>query len=547
MLVVDFLSNVKKVVSLQKINTAMKKRLILLVLACMLGGVAAQAQRPVGDTIVGADSTYMYYIYDWWRCANHDPDAPQWYTITTSVPFLWTLEHSLQVQECYSGGAPSGIWATDAGNYITGVQMVTDRPVKVLGVAACAFALQSRDTTLSWFRYELYPNCPNPTHLFPNTRDTTLAGRYTDSLLLLKPTAYGPEYLTGGPWRVENAHRYMPLPTRINGLDISDGGRPNMVLDSMPIVPLYEVMFDKPQVVTDSFIVAGTANNNEGSVAIEYAPGSETLWEYMWLWNQRPTRYWGISYFYNPDLVGIQTDIVNARDRNVLWYKYRTAPWMRLTSRMWDQTTSGWGIYLTHPDSYMLYVPVIFPIVDPDFDTVLCDVARDVRLVSATDTTLTLMWNGGNAVQWEVVYAEVNSPTSQTVTTNVPMVTLTGLRERTNYLARVRGMCEGDAEYGEWSDMVDLWTSEHQDDPVSVSNLDRFTQMMPNPARGQVTLLSSYRLSRVVVYDLAGHVVLEQEDDGLATAFDVSGLAKGVYVVAIHTPAGIATKRLVVE
>jgi hypothetical protein len=26
----------------------------------------------------------------------------------------------------------------------------------------------------------------------------------------------------------------------------------------------------------------------------------------------------------------------------------------------------------------------------------------------------------------------------------------------------------------------------------------------------------------------------------------VSGLAKGVYVVAIHTPAGIATKRLVV-
>jgi hypothetical protein len=95
---------------------------------------------------------------------------------------------------------------------------------------------------------------------------------------------------------------------------------------------------------------------------------------------------------------------------------------------------------------------------------------------------------------------------------------------------------------------VDLWTGVHHDDPVSIEgNLGRFTQIMPNPAREQVTVLSSYRLSRVVVYDLGGRAVLEQEDDGLATTLDVSGLAKGVYVVAIHTPAGIATKRLVVE
>ena len=195
---------------------------------------------------------------------------------------------------------------------------------------------------------------------------------------------------------------------------------------------------------------------------------------------------------------------------------------------------------------------VIYPIIDPDFDTTLCDAVRDVRQVSATDTTLTLMWNGGNNVQWEVQYAEVNGWDAWTVTTTVPMVTLTGLREQTNYLVRVRGMCEWDTEYGPWSELVDVYTGAHHDDPpdppdpLSVSNLDRFTQMMPNPASGQVSVLSSYRLSRVVVYDLAGHAVLEQEDDGLTTTFDVSGLAKGVYVVAIHTPAGIATKRLVV-
>ena len=52
--------------------------------------------------------------------------------------------------------------------------------------------------------------------------------------------------------------------------------------------------------------------------------------------------------------------------------------------------------------------PVIFPIIDPEFDTVLCDAVSDVRLVEATDTTLTLAWNGGNDVQWEVQYMEVN-------------------------------------------------------------------------------------------------------------------------------------------
>ncbi|MBQ6070112.1 MAG: T9SS type A sorting domain-containing protein, partial [Bacteroidales bacterium] len=120
--------------------------------------------------------------------------------------------------------------------------------------------------------------------------------------------------------------------------------------------------------------------------------------------------------------------------------------------------------------------------------------------------------------------------------------------ERTNYNVRVRGKCSWDTEFGEWSEWLDLFTGAHRNDPPqSVSNLERFTQMMPNPARGMVTVLSSYRLSRVVVYDLQGHAVLEQEDDGLATTIDVSGLAKGVYVVAIHTHAGIATKRLAVE
>ncbi len=81
---------------------------------------------------------------------------------------------------------------------------------------------------------------------------------------------------------------------------------------------------------------------------------------------------------------------------------------------------------------------------------------------------------------------EVNGWDVPTETTNVPMVTLTGLREQTNYMARVCGMCEWDTEYGAWSGWPDVYTGAHHDGPPqSIGNPDRFTQTMPNPARGK--------------------------------------------------------------
>ena len=546
--------NPYKIIAMKK---TMRKTMILVALALLLPTVTnvVRAQRPVGDTIIGMEPTYLYYIYDWWRCANHDPEAPQWYTLSGIADLLFRLAYwdNASVRECYSGPneqASQFAWLNySAGNDIRGVQMVTDRPIKIVGVAACAYAQEPSDTTLSWYLYELESRVPS-LHLFPNMRDTTLAGRFADSLMLLKPTNNGPTFMAGGPWRVTDAHRYLPLPMWID-LPMGDTityapdlvVRPHIVYDSSPVMALYEVMLDKPQVVTDSFIVAGTAYNNEGSYATQFAPGNDNLSQRMWLWDKRPTRYWDIHYWYSPDMIGIQTDLGVTTGQNVLWYKYRSLPWIRQSP--WDRDdVSVWFTDLAVAN--WLYAPVIFPIIDPEFDTVLCDEVRDLRVAEATDTTLTLMWNGGNNVQWEVQYMEVNGWDVLTERTAVPMVTLTGLRERTNYMVRVRGMCEWDTEYGPWSEWADVYTGAHHDDPPeSISNLGRFTQMMPNPASGQVTVLSSYRLSHVVVYDLAGHAVLEVADDGLTTTFDVSGLSKGVYVVAIHTPAGIATKRLV--
>ena len=477
---------------------------ILLAAMLLVGKNDVYAQRPVGDTLTNFsdDSTYYMGGYNW----SSIPDPYTWFS-TKQDFYVSSYSPSTDVgqYECISSEIEDDCLMP--GNYIEGIRMETDRPLKILGIAVCAFAEELSD---------------GPVRL-DNVLDTSMAGRNTDSLVLYTLTPSGPHMLTGGPWRMEHPNRYMVLPRYDTIRYFCAPSHPELLL--MPVSGLYEVMFDKPQVVIDSFVVACTANNNHTVEVWDQGHFRAKCY-----WEHRPTRLWFIKAFLDTPDTNQTTWLCPS------WYQR----WIRI----------AWSRGRTPAGFYWRYFPLIVPIIDPDFDTVLCDMARDVRVADSTDTTLTLMWNGGNAVQWEVVYAEVNSPTAQTVTTTAPMVTLTGLRERTNYLVRVRGMCEWDTEYGPWSDIVDVWTGVHHDDPpdpLSISNLDRFTQMMPNPARGQVTVLSSYRLSRVVVYDLKGNTVLEQEDEGLTTTFDVSALAKGVYVVAIHTPAGIATKRLVVE
>ena len=483
----------------------MKNRVsfFLSVMILLIGGIGStHAQRPVGDTLTSFRDDTTYYIggYEW----SLIPDPSEWFVMPVNND-IHTLGHS-RPHSCFGSTAAESCY--DAERYIEGVQMTTSRPLKILGVAVCAYAEELGNGYHSHVRLD-------------NVLDTSLTGRNTDSLILYKLTPAGPQMLTGGPWRVEWPHRYMVLP-RYDTVEWQCTQLDHPELLPRPVASLYEVMFDKPQVVTDSFIVAGTTNNNHSVEVMVDEYHSRCFWEH------RPTRHWIVRTF---------VDYANENQVDWIWPSWEG---------IWHRHC--WSCRATLGGFYWRYFPLIVPIIDPDFDTTLCDEVSDVRVADSTDTTLTLMWNGGNAVEWEVEYFEMNTPTVLRVTTRVPMVTLTGLRERTNYMARVRGMCEWDTEYGEWSGWLDVYTGVHHDDPPqSVGNLERFTQMMPNPARGEVTVLSSYRLSRVVVYDLGGRAVLEQEDDGLATTLDVSGLAKGVYVVAIHTPAGIATKRLVVE
>ena len=533
----------------------------ILVLLLAVGVQTARAQRPVGDTLTSMDPSYFPYNYNFFASDDTNLRATifPWliyyfgcFETMGRPPFYMMDEYNCEIV----WNIPNYYYPL--GRMITGNQLYTDRPLKILGIAACGFRQRTAYYPLQGnaSRHYNYPSGVrlHPEWYIPSAIDTTFTGRVTDSLILYLPTPEGPVMQAAGPWRAENPHRYITLPERYEDeylypllhewdtVEYSQSWPHEIInwpqIDTFPTVPLYEVMFEKPQIVADSFIVAGTCNNNvPQSVRITEADS-------MYLWQHNPTRYWYLRSNTNePD-----TD-------NITWIYYShpygfseyCGRWKKFRpTREW-----GWSLRRINDDSIAVnwywFTNLMFPIIDPDFDTNLCDEVRGVRVAEATDTSVTLMWNGGNAVRWEVNYVEMGSSDDHTVTVTSPLAVLTGLRPQTDYMVHVRAMCEWDTEYGPWSDIVQFVTSSHHTEPESIDNLDRFTQVLPNPAHGQVSVISSYRLSRVEVYDLQGRALLSHDDEGLSTVLDISSLPSGQYIMVIHTPAGLATKKLTVQ
>ena len=488
----------------------MKKEIAVLLMAiqtAMLCG--AYAQRPVGDTLSDVDPTYYYYIYNWPR-----DETRQWSVYNSQAWFRHALHtgETPGVEDCVGLGG-----ATGYGNTIFGVQMYTDTPLKVVGMAAPAFMMEPHDTTFYYHHQQIGPTRPN-------AYDTTMAGRVSDSMLLYKPVNGALVKLIDAPWRIENPHRHILLPP-LRHVGIYNY---RQFVDSSAtsyLAPLYEVMFEKPVIVEDSFVVAITTFNNEGHYYTVYDEYEHPY--YMWMWHHNPTRVFFFAELTDtcfPECIG--------------WYKYRILPWRRIQCQ---QTVGG---------KYTFYTPVIFPIIDPDYDTVIehCLPVTDLRIAATTDTSAILMWNAPNSIRWEVKYGMTGMADCDytVLTVTVPSATLTGLFVGPQYKAYVRGWCPCDSSWGDWVAMRPFTIHQHES-VGQPGDLGRFTQLMPNPAHGLVSVLSSFSLTRIVLYDLSGRQVLEQEAHGISAMVDVSPLPKGTYIAAIYTPHGIATKKLVVE
>ena len=64
----------------------------------------------------------------------------------------------------------------------------------------------------------------------------------------------------------------------------------------------------------------------------------------------------------------------------------------------------------------------------------------------------------------------------------------------------------------------------------------------PNPANDQVTIFSKYPFTRVEIFDAAGHLYLQDNNN---TNFDISSLSPGLYFVKVSTEKGYNINKLV--
>ncbi|MBQ6069347.1 MAG: T9SS type A sorting domain-containing protein [Bacteroidales bacterium] len=360
----------------------------------------------------------------------------------------------------------------------------TDSALTIVGIAAYVFA----DTHVIGLPWD------------PQCADTSLDNWY-ENFILYKPTDTGMVPLATQRYSILDTTRWMRLYYNIDYY-LSNS-------DSVYVgyFPIYEAYFDEPVSVTDSFYVATT--NYHGVV-------DSQSWTY-------PGLRAGTSCYLH-------------------WESQKPCYLQHIAWKDFNITNNQWRY--EEADVVLL----VFPIIDTTQPRCWRHVGLNVRTQDSNGVYLA--WESGeNNRTWEVAYGRADEDPEgySTLFTHTPECVLTGLTAGAEYAVRVRASCFNNTQYSSWTDTL-RFTREGE--PLSIVTIDDDgdgIRLMPNPARGLVTVLSSYRLSGVVVYDLAGRAVLEQEEEGLSTTFDVSALAKGVYVVAIHTPAGIATKRLVVE
>lgn len=80
-----------------------------------------------------------------------------------------------------------------------------------------------------------------------------------------------------------------------------------------------------------------------------------------------------------------------------------------------------------------------------------------------------------------------------------------------------------------------------------VRMMERYVNLLPNPAAERVTVTSSFGLRSVELYNAAGTKVRELSARGYTTTLDVSDLPEGAYLVRVATLSGPVTKKLIVQ
>ena len=301
----------------------------------------------------------------------------------------------------------------------------------------------------------------------------------------------------------------------------------------MPAIPhhysVFDLYFDEPVTVYDSFYVGGTQRMGMGS--------------YNW-----------DAYYLCYRLVRLDPVTSVASSYWPTWWKIYP-----YNSYGGYHTPYQW--YWTQSNMWMMVLPII-EVVDTSFaNAPVCPKVSGLFSRGNYTDTVKVQWDYDSLhPEYELSYGREGSrPGEGTVVTlsnNRWMFTDTAYSD-TPMVAYVRTVCrEYDTlRWSGWSSPVYFRLHHERADtthhegisvPEESGDLSRFVQLMPNPTGGRTMVMSSYGIDRVEVYDVRGERVLEQTAHGTTAVIDVTDWQAGAYVVLVRTPAGTIAKRLVV-
>lgn len=432
----------------------MKKIAFTILIILCHQALLAQRHTPM-DTIVGRKPTYFYQF---------------WFDSVDFVNDRHKCPKELR-----------GMSPTEIAKY-----NYTDSTLKVIGVAA-----------YSACRY------PQPSYPWlPQCADTSFDNWY-ENLILYKPTDTGFVNLASGRYNARDTTCLMKVYSHRWGVD-------SVSIDIF-YIPIYEVYFDEPITVTDSFYVAAT--NYHGIV------DSQTM---TYPGPQAPSAYYTPWLGSLGDRCYLQQFAWKDQTNNFVWkYEYRD------------------------------YVFVIFPIIDTTQPVPeVCERPVGLRVGWQDSARVRLAWDpGDNNRSWVVAYgpASADPESYPAFASTSPEYTLRYLTPGNEYAARVRAVCFDNSTYSDWSDTIQFRL---EGSPTNIPYIYEPTGgllLQPNPARNEVTIHSEAPLRLVAIFDIQGHKVLEQKAHSHKATIDIHSLTKGSYIVRTTTDHGISTSKLTVE
>ena len=198
-----------------------------------------------------------------------------------------------------------------------------------------------------------------------------------------------------------------------------------------------------------------------------------------------------------------------------------------------------------------------FPIIQPE--RIGCE-AAEAEVAERGDDYAVLEWEmGGDSCQLSVAPYDMPIDSGLVVNLTANSYTATGLDTGVYYAARLRTQCHHHchihADTVVWSDwgaptMFYLGSEEPDTTGIGIRRVEAPVEfsVTPNPARGLATVRCAAGLQTVELLGVKGDVLLRREAAGSeGCVLDLTGLAKGIYIVRITTPRGIAAQKLAVE